>query len=68
MGRPYTDNRLVPPKILWTLCGRGAWLDMPGRFGPKSTPYQRFHESHDDRRFDRILERLHNHCTGVLGD
>ncbi len=59
MGRPRSDDRLVLHGILWILCSGTAWCDLPERFTPWSTGYQRFHDLRDDGKFDRILERLH---------
>lgn len=61
MGRPRSDDRLVLHGILWILCSGAAWRDLPERFGPWSTVYQRFRDWRDDGTFDRILEleRLH---------
>nr|WP_260408936.1 IS5 family transposase [Pseudomonas cichorii] len=59
MGRPRSDDRLVLHGILWILCSGAAWRDLPERFGPWSTVYQRFRDWRDDATFDRILERLH---------
>lgn len=44
--------------ILWILCSGAAWRDLPERFGPWSTVYQRFRDWQDDGTFDRVLERL----------
>lgn len=59
MGRPRSYDRLVLHGILWILCSGAAWRDLPERFGPWSTVYQRFRDWRDDGTFDRILERLH---------
>ena len=59
MGRPRSDDRLVLNGIFWILCSEAAWRDMPERFGPWSTVYQRFRDWRDDGTFDRVLERLH---------
>ncbi|UQB34127.1 IS5 family transposase [Pseudomonas tremae] len=59
MGRPRSDDRLVLHGILWILCSGAAWRDLPERFGPWSTVYQRFRDWRDDGTFERILERLH---------
>ncbi len=42
MGRPYSDDRLILHSIMWNLCSGAAWRDLPKRFGPQSTVYQRF--------------------------
>ncbi|SHJ67994.1 ISPs1, transposase OrfA [Pseudomonas luteola] len=59
MGRPRHDDRLMLNGILWVLCSGAAWRDMPERFGPWSTVYQRFREWRDDGTFNQALERLH---------
>ncbi|WP_442963488.1 transposase [Pseudomonas sp. 3JA] len=41
-GRPSLSDRLMIDGVLWVLCSGAAWLDMPERFGPWSTVYQRF--------------------------
>lgn len=59
MGRPRRDDRLMLNGILWILCLGAAWRDLPERFGPWSTVYQRFRDWRDDGTFDQVLERLH---------
>ena len=59
MGRPRSDDRLVLNGIFWILCSGAAWRDLPERFGPWSTVYQRFRDWRDEGTFDRVLERLH---------
>lgn len=59
MGRPRSDDRLVLNGIFWILCSGAAWSDLPERFGPWSTVYQRFRDWRDDGTFDQLLERLH---------
>jgi transposase len=54
-----SDDRLVLHGIFWILCAGAARRDLPKRFGPRSTVYQRFRYWRDDGTFDRILERLH---------
>ncbi|MNH31124.1 hypothetical protein D3C79_914590 [compost metagenome] len=43
-GRPRADDRLMLNGVLWVLCSGAAWRDMPERFGPWSTVYQRFRD------------------------
>lgn len=59
MGRPRRDDRLMLNGILWILCSGAALRDLPERFGPWSTVYQRFRDWRDDGTFDQVLERLH---------
>lgn len=58
-GRPRADDRLMLNGILWVLCSGAAWRDMPERFGPWSTIYQRFRGWRDCGAFDQMLRRLH---------
>ena len=59
-GRPRTDDRLMLNGVLWVLCSGAAWLDMPERFGPWSTVYQRFR----DWRNRAIAQRLTRCSSG----
>ena len=59
MGRPRSDDRLVLNGIFWILCSGAAWRDLPERFGPWSTVYQRFRDWRDGGTFDQLLESLH---------
>ena len=43
-GRPRADDHLMLSGILWVLCSGADWRDMPERFGPWSTVYQRFRD------------------------
>lgn len=45
--------------VLWVLCSGAAWRDMPERFGPWSTVYQRFRDWRNQGTFDLMLRRLH---------
>ncbi|MNJ48911.1 hypothetical protein D3C77_441190 [compost metagenome] len=58
-GRPRHDDRLMLNGILWVLCSGAAWRDMPERFGPWSTVYQRFRDWRNRGTFDQMLKRLH---------
>jgi len=41
-GRHRLSDRLMLDSMPWVLCSGAAWRDMPDRFGPRSTVYQRF--------------------------
>lgn len=58
-GRPRADDRLMLNGVLWVLCSGAAWRDMPERFGPWSTVYQRFRDWRNQGTFDLTLKRLH---------
>ena len=59
MGRPRSDDRLMLNGIFWLLCSGAAWRDLPERFGPWSTVYQRFRDWRNRGTFDQMLKRLH---------
>ncbi|MCP6695530.1 IS5 family transposase [Pseudomonas donghuensis] len=58
-GRPRLSDRLMLDGVLWVLCSGAAWRDMPERFGPWSTVYQRFRGWRNLGTFDQMLKRLH---------
>ena len=58
-GRPWSDHRLMMNGIFWILEAGAPWRDLPERYGPWQTVYNRFSTYRKDGRFDRILERLH---------
>ena len=58
-GRPRADDRLMLNGVLWVLCSGAAWRDMPERFGPWSTVYQRFRDWRNRGTVDQMLKRLH---------
>ena len=53
-GRPRIDDRLMLNGVLWVLCSGAAWRDLPERFGPWSTVYQRFRDWRNLGTFDQI--------------
>lgn len=59
LGRPRRDDRQMLNGVFWILCSGAQWRDLPERYGPWKTVYQRFRQWRDDGTFDRILMRLH---------
>lgn len=57
-GRPRRDDRTVLNAVLWKLCSGAAWRDVPERYGPWQTAYERFSRYRDDGTFERILSVL----------
>jgi hypothetical protein len=45
--------------VLWALCSGAAWRDMPERFGPWSTVYQRFRDWRNCGAFGQMPKRFH---------
>lgn len=55
MGRPRRDDRQVLNGIFWVLCSGAKWRDLPERYGPWSTAYERFRKWRDDGTFEPAL-------------
>lgn len=58
-GRPRTDDRLMLNGVFWVLCSGATWRDMPERYGPWSTVYQRFRDRRNQGTFNKMLKRMH---------
>ena len=58
-GRPRRDDRTLLNAIFWMLCSGAAWRDLPERYGPWQTAYDRFSEWKQAGLFDQILRHLH---------
>lgn len=57
--RPRRDDRQMLNGLFWILCSGAKWRDLPERYGPWKTVYQRFRHWRDNGTFERILSRLH---------
>lgn len=57
-GRPSRPHRDMMNGILWILLSGAAWRDLPERFGPWKTVYDRFRKWQRDGTFDKVLDRL----------
>ncbi len=44
MGHPRRDDRQVLNGIFWILCSGAKWRDLPERYGPWKTVYDRFRQ------------------------
>lgn len=58
IGRPRRDDRTTLNGVFWKLCSGAAWRDVPERYGPYRTVYDRFAKYRDDGTLDRILRAL----------
>ncbi|WP_296267041.1 IS5 family transposase [Pseudomonas sp. UBA6562] len=59
MGRPRRDDRQMLNGSFWILCSGAKWRDLPERFGPWKTVYQRFRQWRDNGTFEQVLRHLH---------
>lgn len=57
-GGQWKDHRPIVNGIFWILRTGAPWRDLPARYGPWHTVYDRFQRWQKDGLFDRILERL----------
>lgn len=57
-GRPWKDHRQIINGILWVLATGTAWRDVPDRYGPWQTLYDRFIRWTRDGTWDRLLRAL----------
>ena len=57
-GGQWKGHRLVLDGILWVLSDGGRWRNVPERFGPWQTVYDRFRKWCREGLWDRILCRL----------
>ena len=57
-GGQWKDHRLMVDAILWVLSDGGRWRNVPKRFGPWQTVYDRFNKWCREGFWDRILRRI----------
>ena len=57
-GGQWNDHRLIIDGILWALSDGGRWRNIPERFGPWQTVYDRFRKWCRNGLWDRILRHL----------
>ncbi len=57
-GRPWADHRKVIYGILWKVRTGAPWRDLPERYGPWQTCYDRFVRWRRDGTWERLLSRV----------
>jgi transposase len=57
-GGQWKDHRLMIDGILWALSDGGRWRNLPARFGPWQSVYDRFRNWTRRGLWDRILRHL----------
>lgn len=58
LGGGWTEHRQILNGMFWKLCSGAAWRDIPERYGPWQTVYDRFRLWSDSGFFEKILARL----------
>ena len=57
-GWPRKDHRVILNGIFWVLCTGAPWRDLPERYGPWQTVYDRFRRWSKSGLFQTMLEAL----------
>ena len=57
-GRPWRDHRQVVNGVLWRLRTGAPWRDLPARYGPWQTVYERFARWEADGTWAKLLEHV----------
>ena len=57
-GRPWNDHRKTVNAMFWILSTGAPWRDLPTRFGPWQSAYERFNPFRKNGLFDRMVARL----------
>ena len=57
-GVPRVDHRRVLNGIFWVLRSGSPWRDLPGRYGPPTTCYNRFRPWSKAGIWDRIMDGI----------
>ena len=65
-GNPYRSHRDVLNGIFWILRSGAPWRDLPERYGPWTTVYDRFRRWRNGGLFQKMLNNLEararRHC------
>ena len=65
-GVPRVDDRRVINGILWRFRAGTPWRDVPERYGPRTTLYNRFTRWRAAGVWDRILEAISEAYDGEI--
>lgn len=57
-GRPWNDHRTMMNAMVWILRTGAPWRDLPEKYGPWQSVYDRFSRYESDGTWDMILRRL----------
>jgi transposase len=57
-GVSIVDDRRVLNGIFWKLCSGASWADLPERYGPPATCYNRYRRWIKTGLWDRIMDTL----------
>jgi transposase len=57
-GVPRVDDRRVLNGIFWVLRSGAPWADLPERYGPRTTVYNRFNRWRKAGVWDRLMDAI----------
>ncbi len=57
-GKPWKSHRMVLNGIFWILRSGAPWRDLPGRYGPWKTVYERFRHWNQEGLFQKVLDSV----------
>lgn len=57
-GKPRVDDRRVLNGIMWVLRSGAPWRDVPERYGPYTTCYNRFNRWRKAGNWDRLMDSI----------
>src|SRR5512147_2620658 len=67
-GRPWSDHRMVMNGVLHRVRAGCPWRDLPARFGPWKTVYNRHRRWSGDGTWESILDALRAGCDQDEGE
>jgi transposase len=65
-GVPRVDDRRVLNGIFWVLRSGAPWRDLPERYGPRTTCYNRFVRWRRAGVWDRLMDAITEACDGDI--
>ena len=65
-GVPRVDDRRVLNGIFWVLRSGAPWADLPERYGPHTTCYNRFTRWNKAGIWDQIMDAITEVCDGYI--
>ena len=57
-GHPYVEHRKIINGMFWVLCSGAPWRDLPERYGPWKTVYNRFNRWSKNGIINIIFNKL----------